>query len=254
MPIDARGTVSVGLLLAVAVHRLALAGPPYVTDDPETPPRQAWEINVSYVLAQSGEPRTAQVPLFDISCGLTDSVQLALAVPILDVESPDGSDHVGLGDTQLGVKWRFLEETDLRPQLAFSPQVSIPTGSRRRGLGAGSPSYAFPLVGEKSWGPWTAFANLGWVLQTASATSDYAYYGAALTRAATGTVRLGVELYGNGPTAPGASSGAGWNVGLEWQVADRWAVLTSGGHSLQGGAGTTLYAGVQLHLGKWSGQ
>jgi hypothetical protein len=254
MLINARRAVVVGLALGIAVAGSALAGPPYVTDDPETPPRQAWEINLPYVLLQSGDPRTAQEPLFDINYGLTDAVQLELEFAILDVDTPDGSDNVGLGDTQLGVKWRFLDETSSRPQLAFYPQVVVPTGSESRGLGAGSPSYIIPMMVQKSWGPWTAFTNVGWVLQTASATKDYAYYGATLSRAVTKTLRLGAELYGNGPTAPGASSDAGWNVGLEWQFVDRYGLLASGGHSLRGGAGTTIYVGVQLHLGKWSAE
>lgn len=109
-------------------------------------------------------------------------------------------------------------------------------------------------MAEKSGGPWTAFTNAAWVVQTASATKDFAYYGAALTRAAGATLRLGAELHGNGATAPGASSDMGWNVGVEWQIADSYALHASGGHSLHGGRGAKLYVGVQLLLGRWSAE
>lgn len=251
MSIGIRGIVASGMALGITAGNPAFAGPPYVTDDPEIPPRQAWEINLAYELLQSSSPRTAEAPLLDINYGLNDAAQLSLEVPVERIGDQNGSKEVGPGDLVLGVKWRFLDETGRRPQLAFYPQVGVPTGSERRGLGAGSPSYVLPLIAEKSWGKWTAFTNVGWVRQSASATRDYMYYGAALTRELSHTMRIGAEVIGNGPTIPGASSDLGWNLGLEWQLGDCYTLLASGGHSVQGGAGTTLYLALQFHLGKW---
>lgn len=242
-------TILIAMALGVVARRSAFAGVPYVTDDTETPARRHWEINIACVLQQSADPRTAQTPIFDINYGFRDAIQLKYEMPILNVKTNGVSNETGLGDAKAGVKWRFLEEKGRRPQLATYPAINVPTGSESRGLGSGAVVYFLPLIAEKSWGPWTAYANVGWVIQPASENSDYRYYGATLTRETMKTLKIGAEIYGNGTTTPGSVRSAGWNAGLEWLIVDSFTLLASGGHSLQGDAGTTLYLGGQFHLG-----
>jgi Putative MetA-pathway of phenol degradation len=241
------------MLIALVLDALArgsvFAGVPYVTDDTETPSHGNWEINISYVLQQSTDPRTAQTPIFDFNYGFRDAIQLKYEMPVLFV-SPDGApNEIGSGDAKAGVKWRVLEEKGRCPQLAIYPAFNVPTGSEKRGLGSGAVAYFLPLIAEKNWGPWMAYANVGWAIQTASETSDYGYYGATLTYETIKTVRIGAEIYGNGKPAPDAPESVGWNLGLEWSIVERLTLLASGGHSLQGDAGTTIYLGGQFQLG-----
>ena len=105
------------------------------------------------------------------------------------VSTNGASDENGIGDAKAGVKWRFLEETGHRPQLAIYPAVSFPTGDESRGLGLGTFAYFFPLIAEKNWGPWMAYANAGWVFPASTETNDYGYYGATLSRETVKTLR-----------------------------------------------------------------
>jgi len=240
--------ILIALVIAAAASGTAFAGVPYVTDDTETPLRGHWEINIAYVLQQNDDPRIAQMPIFDFNYGFRDAIQLKYEMPILSVR-PDGApNETGIGDGKAGVKWRFLEEGGRRPQLAIYPAVNVPLGNENRGLGSGSVSYFLPLIAQKSWGAWTAYANVGRVIQPAAENNDYGYYGATLTREIK-TVKIGAEFYGNGTTAPGEVRSAGWNAGLEWTFVERITLLASGGHSVQGDAGTTLYLGGQFRLG-----
>lgn len=64
-------------LLSTAAH----AGPPLITDDPDTPGRNRWEINLSYGLSITKEPielgpTRRQELLFDVTGALFDRLQL----------------------------------------------------------------------------------------------------------------------------------------------------------------------------------
>ena len=113
------GGAVVWLLLA----RLAVAqgGPPFRTDDPETPGNKHWEINFGFIGQRNPASGAYQVPDFDINYGLGDRLQLKYEIPIaieetrpgssLDPSTPPLPGQVigGLGESLMGVKWRFYE-------------------------------------------------------------------------------------------------------------------------------------------------
>jgi hypothetical protein len=105
-------------LCAVVAH--AQGGPPFRTDDPDTPGNQHWEINFGWVGDRNPSGGAYQVPDFDINYGLGDRIQLKYELPIAIEEirplpaapgQPAQSGHViaGLGESLLGVKFRFFE-------------------------------------------------------------------------------------------------------------------------------------------------
>ena len=106
-------------VLSARAH--AQAGPPFRTDDPETPGNKHWEINFGWIGDRNRASGAYQVPDFDINYGLGDRIQLKYEIPIAIQEtralpqspaSPDGQEGVvlgGLGESLLGIKWRFYE-------------------------------------------------------------------------------------------------------------------------------------------------
>jgi hypothetical protein len=105
-------------LFAVAAH--GQGGPPFRTDDPETPGNEHWEINFGWIGDRNPEDGAYQVPDFDINYGLGDRIQLKYELPIAIEEIrplpaspgvPAQTAHViaGLGESLLGIKWRFYE-------------------------------------------------------------------------------------------------------------------------------------------------
>jgi len=102
------------------VPAYAQGGPPFRTDDPETPGNRHWEINFGWIGDRNAEAGAYQVPDFDINYGLGDRIQLKYEIPIAIEETrpqpaaatvPAVSGQVigGLGESLLGVKWRFYE-------------------------------------------------------------------------------------------------------------------------------------------------
>jgi hypothetical protein len=105
--------------LATIAH--AQGGPPFRTDDPETPGNKHWEINFGWIGDRNPQAGAYQVPDFDINYGLGDRIQLKYEIPIAIEEtrpvpstnqlSPSAQEQVigGLGESLLGIKWRFYE-------------------------------------------------------------------------------------------------------------------------------------------------
>ncbi len=107
------------LCLHTAVAR-AQGGPPFRTDDPDTPGNRHWEINFGFIGDRNPGDGAYQVPDFDINYGLGDRIQLKYELPITIGEtrsspaSPSASATsetliAGLGESLLGIKWRFFE-------------------------------------------------------------------------------------------------------------------------------------------------
>ena len=112
----AKGLASL-LLLAATFAARAQGGPPFRTDDPETPGNLHWEINFGFIADRNPAAGAYQVPDFDINYGFGDRIQLKYEMPIAieetrpqpgDPSSP-GQTVGGLGDSQPGIKWRFYE-------------------------------------------------------------------------------------------------------------------------------------------------
>ncbi len=106
------------VLFAPAAH--AQGGPPFRTDDPETPGNKHWEINFGWIGERNPAAGAYQVPDFDFNYGLGDRIQLKYEIPIAieetrqlpatpDAPAQPGQVVGGLGEGLLGIKWRFYE-------------------------------------------------------------------------------------------------------------------------------------------------
>lgn len=115
----ARRLILACLVLVTAACR-GQGGPPFRTDDPETPGNQHWEINFGWIGDRNPAAGAYQVPDFDFNYGLGDRIQLKYEIPIAIEETrplaarPNqpavpGQVIGGLGESLLGIKWRFYE-------------------------------------------------------------------------------------------------------------------------------------------------
>jgi hypothetical protein len=114
------------ILLSVPAH--GQGGPPFRTDDPETPGNKHWEINFGWIGDRNPAAGAYQVPDFDINYGLGDRIQLKYEIPIAieethpmpapaDAPAQPGQVIGGLGESLLGIKWRFYERHPGDPAL-----------------------------------------------------------------------------------------------------------------------------------------
>ena len=147
-----RPTVCVGLVvLGVALSSLsagpAIAGPPFVTDDPEPVPYGHYEFyTLSTGSAVHGDT-TGVGPAWEFNYGVVPNGQVHIIMPLAFDKPTGGPTQFGFGDTELGFKYRLIDEDKdgSRPMIGVYPLVELPIGNDSRGLGAGNVRAYFPV-------------------------------------------------------------------------------------------------------------
>ena len=250
-----RSAAILALAAGLAASGPAAAGPPFLTDDPEPVDFHHFEINSAYQEFDSRQVRNGTGPLFDINYGLLPDLQAHVGVAMSFNQAPGQHLAYGYADTELGLKYRFVQEdeTGWRPQVAFYPNVEIPTGNAALGLGAGYTRVYLPLWAQKSFGNWTAFGGGGYWINQHEDNRNYWFSGLVVQRKITDKLSLGPELFHiTANTVGGASSAAivdtngkaatGFNFGGTYEVAEGNAILFSAGRGLQNVAATNTFS------------
>jgi hypothetical protein len=125
----------------------AQGGPPMVTDDPDTVPIGHWEINLAAIGTQVPGLRQLSLPDADINYGLSEHTQLKLDTPWLLSKADGAGVQSGLGGTDLGLRWRFIDRARAGFAMSIYPQVLVNAlpGSYRRGLTAAGSTWFLPI-------------------------------------------------------------------------------------------------------------
>ena len=100
----------------------AVSSPPMDMDDPGTPGPRGVEVNFVGTLTRLGPARSSEA-LLDANFGIGDRIQLKYERPYVTEHDGGGSFQQGLGATEIGVKWRFIDSHGL--QMAFYPQYQL---------------------------------------------------------------------------------------------------------------------------------
>jgi len=220
------------------------AGPPFLTDDPEPVDWNHWEF---YVFGQGDEAspyRAVSGPAVEMNYGVLPNTQLHLIAPLANF-SPAGSGWAsGYGDTEVGVKYRFMQETDAVPQVGIFPLAELATGNSRDGLGNGKSWYRLPLWMQKSWGPWTSYGGGGLALNAAPGQRNSGFAGWLVQRDLGKFLTLGSELFWQGSDALGGPGSAIANLGGSVNFSEGFSLLFSAGHSIAGERHTVWYLGL----------
>jgi hypothetical protein len=151
-----RNLAWISLFLGRAAQVFAQGGPPLLTDDPGTPGNKNWEINIASTQFFSRGEHEIEAPLLDINYGLGDRIQLKYEVPYLFDSDEGGPYRRGVGNSLIGVKWRFFQKSDEKDwNISTYPQLEVnnPFNSEARGLVARGPGFLLPLEITKVLGP-----------------------------------------------------------------------------------------------------
>jgi hypothetical protein len=242
---------SLGLALLGALTP-AWAGPPYLTDDPETPPLHRWEA----VLFTSGTladgTTTAALPAIEFNYGGFEATQLHIMVPVGFHAGGHEEAEFGASDIELGVKYRFIEEDEQgwRPQVAVYPQFEIPTGSSRNGLSSAGVDVFLPAWTQKNLDEnWTVDAGGGYWINPGSGNRNYWFSGILLQRKLGDTLVAGVEIFHQTSDTEGGRAGSGFNLGAIYDFNEHNHLLLSAGRGLQNATATdqfTWYVGYKI--------
>lgn len=243
------GLLLASLFLAVPVF----AGPPFLTDDPEPVPYQHYEAYIFSSYDNSAAGISGVGPAVEYNVGAAPELQIHLVVPLAYFSPPGGTGVYGLGDTEFGVKYRFLDETSDRPQIGIFPMVELPTGNAARGLGNGQVWYRLPVWAQKSWGAWTADGGGGYAINRAPGMRDYFFGGVLLQRQLNDQLILGAEIFSQGADTDADRGSTLFNLGGYYNFTPGFSLLFSVGHSIADEAQRIAYLALYWTWGATDG-
>jgi len=238
----------------VCISTSALAGPPFQTDDPEPIDYRNYEF---YTFASSdGTPVETDTvgPAMEFNWGALPNVHLHIIVPAAAIFPSDAPRAFGIGDIELGIKYRFVQETKHRPMIGTFTMFEIPTGSAPRGLGVGKTWYKVPLWAQKSFGPWTTYGGGGATVFSVPGYRTYGFAGWLVQRDLGKKVTLGTEIFYHGPEgllAPQTRPSTLIDIGGYYKFRDPgFQLLFCYGHTAIGQRENYAYLGLYWTWGK----
>lgn len=239
-------------IMILASYAAVNAGPPFITNDPvpETFKSVALYLfsNLDYTNIIVEEPYLNMAAV-ELDWGASDNLELSIVAPYTAANTNPDSAR-GMGDIQLGLTYRFIQETELSPQLSFVPQLSIPTGNADRNLGNGRVAVQLPVWLQKSWGSWTSYGGAGWTFNSAPGMRNYPIAGWLVQKDLNEKWTLGAELYTQGAVSNEGSASTALNLGGNYNFNQQFSLLFSAGHSIFGQEHTLAYLGLTWSLGE----
>ena len=147
---------------------LSQGGPPFKSDDPDTPGNKHWEINTGFIGERNPFEGSYETPNIDVNFGVGNRIQLKYEVPlsIAEVRGDQSQIMAGPGNSLLGVKYRFYQrhsktrvkdgEREIKFGVSIYPQILLNhrTRSVARDIVEPGPQLLLPLEGN---------ASIGWL-------------------------------------------------------------------------------------------
>lgn len=221
------------------------AGPPFRTDDPVPVPFRHGEVYLfsSGVFDATGVNGVG--PAFEFNYGILPEVQFHIVTPIAFAIPKQGASYLGYGDTEIGIKYRFVSQSAMTPDIATFPLIEIPTGNAARHLGNGKPQLYLPIWLQKDFGQWTVYGGGGYWINPGIDNKNWQFYGLLLQYNFTDSFFLGAELFHQTPSSVDTPANTGLHVGGGIPVARNTQIL----FSTDLGNGLTAYKHFAYYLG-----
>lgn len=235
-------TLCVGLAMVAA--GAAQAGPPFVTDDPEPVDLGHWEVYGFSAGTHVQGDSSGVLAGTEVNYGAAPNLQLHIIVPLAYDDPRGGSTQVGIGDVELGAKYRFITpgEKDWFPQVGVFPLIELPAGDPDRGLGTGKTRVFLPVWLQKDMGDWTTYGGGGYWINPGPGNKDYWFTGWLLQRQVTKQLAIGAELFHDTAMTVGGRDSSGFNVGGVYDITEHYHLLFSAGRGLQDARDTNQFS------------
>ena len=238
------------MLIGVAISPvLATPGPPFITDDPEPVEFMHYEVYIASESFRFFGQSTGTLPHLEINYGGAPNLQFHVITPMAYATASGQPFNYGYGDTELGVKYRFVQETEKQPMVGIFPLVELPTGNESKGLGSGQTAYFLPLWIQKSYGAWTAYGGGGYWHNPGPGNLDYWFSGVTVQNQITKQLMLGAEVFHTTSQTVGNSGLTGFNIGGVYDFDEGHHLMMSVGTGIRGADSGSTYIAYQWTFG-----
>lgn len=219
-------SASLAALALAGAAAPALAGPPYLTDDPVPTDTGHWEI---YAFTDGEELQSAfdADAGFDLNYGPVKNVQLTATLPRGFSRAPMEGWRSGTGDVELGIKYRFINDERSGFSVAIFPRTILPTASHSPGETA---RFLLPIwIGKAFAGGTSLFGGGGFTINPGAGNHDFWQAAIALTHDLSKQVSIGAEVTRQGSDTVGGTAQTRAGVGSIVKLGGPYALLFSGG-------------------------
>jgi hypothetical protein len=195
------------VLMLLASAEPIFAGPPFQTDDPQPVDFHHYEFYVFGNADGTGVEMDTAGPAAEFNWGILPNTQLHVIVPLAAIVPSNepkyapagvGPTEFGLGDIEIGVKYRWIKETKHRPMIGTFTMLEVPSGNYNLGLGVGKVWAKLPVWVQKSFGPWTTYGGVGEQIVPQTGYNNFTYGGWLLQRDIGKKWTLGGEVFSHG--------------------------------------------------------
>ena len=221
-----RAILRVAALALMGAAAPALAGPPYLTDDPVPTDTGHWEI-YAFTAGEGHGSTIDEDAGFDLNYGPVEGVQLTATLPLSFSHAPLEGWRSGTGDVELGVKYRVLHDEKHGVSAAIFPRAILPTAAHSPGE---KTRYLLPIWIGKDFSEGTSvFGGGGFTINPGPANRDFWQAGIAATQDLTKKLSLGVEITRQGADTQDGTAQTRFGIGSVIKLSDQYALLVSGG-------------------------
>jgi hypothetical protein len=257
--------ISAFLFSSFLAASVLFAGPPFVTDDPETLEHNHWEIYLAAQFNYAKSEISGYAPQLDLNYGLLPDVQLNIVMPVsylqtrgkkIDLPFTAPIDNLrtrwsrprfGYGNTEIALKVRFLHETDKIPQITIYPRIIAPTEDKRVGY-TNLPQAYLPLLLQKSWERLTTYGGGGFIYHPGKDNKNYWFAGWLLQYKITDIFSLGGEIFYYSPDSRNENHRVSANLGMVIDISENWHLLFSAGRDIKGPNLVYSYLSIQFTI------
>lgn len=229
--------------LTLLVWQNCYSGPPFNTDDPEIVRYKHWEYYISSINNNQPGVWSGTSPHIEFNYGLIPDIQIHLLLPMnYSYIRHQGTDF-GYADTEFGIKFRFIKETDKSPQIGTFPLILIPT-IKNSEFSNGKTKIFIPIWAQKSWGKLTTYGGTGYWINPGDGNRNWIFTGWEVQYDFSSLITLGGELYFHSADTQNGKSGTGFNIGGSLNPSDKFHIIFSAGHSLSNDKAFNSYFGL----------
>jgi hypothetical protein len=210
------------------------AGPPFVTDDPDPLPLHTGEFYSFAAGTHAVDENVVDAaPAIEVNYSFLENTFFHAVVPFSYTDPSGEPSAYGLGDVELGFKWRFVEQSRWLPDIGVFPFLELPTGDEGRGLGNGRPQALLPLWLGKEWGRWKVYGGGGYWINPGAGNRNWWITGMVIQREITDHLYLGAEVYHQTADTEDGADGTGYSIGGGITVSEPYQIIFSFGRNLQ---------------------
>lgn len=235
--IGRHATVGAVVLSCLLSASIALAGPPFDTDDPDPGKRGDWELITFGANNHALHISDGAAPGVEYNFTPIDGSNVVVVMSMTDQYQTAALASWGSGDVSLSWKQRLVDQADGWPvTISVVPEIDPPSGDARRGLGSGYAHAFFPLWAQRTEGDWTLYGGGGYWINPGPGLKNYWYAGAVLTRKMTeinDALSLGVEINHESADAVTDRDTSAINFGGSYNINENLKVLASMGRGIE---------------------